>query len=373
MRVILDTNILCADYQLSGNAFHVLFEKIRQVGGALYFPKIVFEEVQNKYNEELKSWTAKINSSFEKLKRIVGPNAFLPISADRICELVTKYRGNLENKIITYGIVISDYPTTPHTSLIKRALERKKPFSESGTGYRDALIWETVIGISKGNTEEIIFITNNTKDFCDDAKKLHPDLLRDLAANNIDSRRFKIFITLSEFIDVYIKPTLEVLDNIRTAVSMGQYEGLNLQAELPGLSNKFGIGTEWDPREIGLPHEFSNPILVAVDNIKNIRVNSVRKLSAEELLIEIEAQGECSFDFFIDKHDAYVLGEDEDYSVWDGDWNEWVMFAGTLKMTLMNIEIIFNRLSEEVLSLKIPSLTTKLSDDSVREFRERST
>ena len=50
-------------------------------------------------------------------------------------------------------------------ALLVRDLQRRKPFDDSGKGFRDALVWETlkavVLASEAGDT--IIFVTNNTR------------------------------------------------------------------------------------------------------------------------------------------------------------------------------------------------------------------
>lgn len=57
---------------------------------------------------------------------------------------VTSFRERLEAQFDR----ILDYPDTQHEVLVSRAVTRIKPFDEEGEGYRDAMIWETVLELA---------------------------------------------------------------------------------------------------------------------------------------------------------------------------------------------------------------------------------
>jgi len=112
--------------------------------------------------------------------------------------------------------VAEDYPDIKHEIVVKRALQRKKPFKTDGsTGYRDYLVWQTCLEVARRYaSEEIHFITENTRDFADqnDREKLHPDLLADLIEMKIPESRFFYWSSLRNFIDKYAKQKLEIIE-----------------------------------------------------------------------------------------------------------------------------------------------------------------
>lgn len=84
---------------------------------------------------------------------------------------------------------------------MNRALLRKKPFKKDGgdAGFKDFLIWLTVIEIAKKYPKDTInFITANKKDFTNN-KNLHEDLIEDLQNLCIKNINNNVFQTLEEF------------------------------------------------------------------------------------------------------------------------------------------------------------------------------
>ena len=112
--------------------------------------------------------------------------------------------------------VSEDFPDIRHEIVVKRALQRKKPFKADGsTGYRDYLVWQTCLEVARRYAnEEIHFITENTRDFADqnDRDKLHPDLLADLTEMKIPESRFFYWNSLRNFIDKYAKQKLDIIE-----------------------------------------------------------------------------------------------------------------------------------------------------------------
>lgn len=112
--------------------------------------------------------------------------------------------------------VSEDFPDIRHGIVVKRALQRKKPFKADGsTGYRDYLVWQTCLEVARRYAnEEIHFITENTRDFADqnDRDKLHPDLLADLTEMKIPESRFFYWNSLRNFIDKYAKQKLDIIE-----------------------------------------------------------------------------------------------------------------------------------------------------------------
>lgn len=51
----------------------------------------------------------------------------------------------------------------------------KKPFKTSGDGYKDYLIFSSILNNNESESE-IHFATANHKDFCDNSGALHPEL-----------------------------------------------------------------------------------------------------------------------------------------------------------------------------------------------------
>lgn len=154
MKVVLDTNIIFSDFHLKGAKIKNLCESTKSIGGVVYIPELVIDESINKYKEQLQLGNSKIDKGISDLKRLIGKTVFEnPITDKYIIDEVDEYQKGFRKQIKNLGIKIIPYPTIKHQELVKRDLARKKPFQESGKGYRDALIWESVKSLCEKSPE----------------------------------------------------------------------------------------------------------------------------------------------------------------------------------------------------------------------------
>ena len=84
--------------------------------------------------------------------------------------------------------------------IAQRAIEREKPSGDKGQGFRDTLIWLTMLAYCKTcHEKQIIFISNNTDDFSSsDKQSLHESLAAECDFIGIKVNYFK---NLKEFIE----------------------------------------------------------------------------------------------------------------------------------------------------------------------------
>lgn len=92
--------------------------------------------------------------------------------------------GNLYRKYLhdRFGEVGTIVPTPPvsHDILVWKAANRRRPFNDSGGGYRDALLWEVVCFLAKEGP--LTLLSADRRAFTDDGGRLHEHLLLDLDA-----------------------------------------------------------------------------------------------------------------------------------------------------------------------------------------------
>ncbi len=204
MKVILDANILIADFTLSSSAFKLLFSNANARNFTLYIPQIVLDEVINKFKSRLEKSIRDINSEIIKLNRLAGVELGRNISSDFSIGAVEKYKCFLDEIIDLNNIQIISYPETSHKYLVEKAIQIKKPFNANEGGYRDCLIWENVKSMVPRKSDnltsvEIVFITANCTDFLTDERDFHPDLVSELKEEGLVTDFVFAFRSLNEF------------------------------------------------------------------------------------------------------------------------------------------------------------------------------
>lgn len=94
-----------------------------------------------------------------------------------------RYREDIEQLVSEADGKLLPIPEVPHARLIGRAVSRKRPFDANGDGYRDALVWESVLELLEVAGDRVILISNDSTAFSETRERpqLAADLLNELA------------------------------------------------------------------------------------------------------------------------------------------------------------------------------------------------
>lgn len=106
------------------------------------------------------------------------------------------------------------YPKVDLKEMTLRASARKKPFKESGAGFRDYLIWKSIIQLLKRTKSTVCFVSANTKDFFDQNRP-HPDFISDLETLGINRDRLVFKRNIGEVNREFIIPRLKPFTNLK--------------------------------------------------------------------------------------------------------------------------------------------------------------
>jgi len=200
MYVFLDTNIYFNNWFLKSPPFAKLIKYCNDTDATLLLPEVVIEEVQAKYVEERD----------KLLKRVEADR--------RLCENFgyssAAYTSNLLASGYNFAEVVADkfnsikrlpYDNVPHRLLVNKAIQAKRPFTDTEKGYRDTLIWHTLIDFLQSSWAEssVAFITENVTDFYygkESPLTFHADLLADLQEASVQNQ-FQLFRSIRGLVD----------------------------------------------------------------------------------------------------------------------------------------------------------------------------
>lgn len=144
MLASLDTNVLLSNIRAlrPSNDLKLVLAEAKRGTFELIVSSLVVEETINKRQEAAR----------ESLRRLRRAHADLASAGAKIdafnvdLELVEqRIRESVLALFSQPGCRIQPLPTVAHESLVQRALDRRKPFAINGVGYRDALLWESVL------------------------------------------------------------------------------------------------------------------------------------------------------------------------------------------------------------------------------------
>lgn len=346
MLVILDTNVIVGDFRLTAASSRLLIENLKQAGHELAVPELVVQEAVNKFREQLtddaKSMVKLTHSVSQKLGQRITP-CLHPIY---IAKHVTEYDQFLRNKLREHGASTPPLPDVSHQEVIRRALDRRKPFSADGRqGYRDTLIWETIRGLVKEIDGKIAFISLNKHDFAGDNGELHKELKADLAADgppedygslflrelqavnlvddDLPEDKVRLFLRVDQFLDKCVIPNLPLAEQAIAKLTQFAPKGCSLPEVIAEALSEPLYGTEISAECLGKLSEIENPSIYSVGNVSELEFSHKTELSKSEAVLKMTATVDCEFMGFLFKSDYWLLYEEDAPSVLDADWNKY--------------------------------------------------
>ena len=145
MRLVLDTNILVADFRLQSVPFRILRESARRAGVCLCIPQLVRDEALGKFSGRFTELEREFSKVANGLERVSGWKVDNPVLG-RLDAACTEYETRLNALVAETAGAVLPYPDVLHTDVVRRIIEKKKPFEHSERGYRDFLLWSVVLG-----------------------------------------------------------------------------------------------------------------------------------------------------------------------------------------------------------------------------------
>lgn len=201
MKIFIDTNIFFNNWLLKGTHFQLLSKYVRDTNSELIISEVVIEETENKYKVELEKIKKEINDLLGKIRQLTESSFTIDIAN------VSTDTYNFSSLLRNYfpNFIEIPYENLDNKKLVHKAIHSKKPFKGTEKGYRDAVIWHSLIKYISDNslTDEIILITNNHTDFLNIKEKnteLHEDLQADIIELGLNNN-FKFYTSLKSFIE----------------------------------------------------------------------------------------------------------------------------------------------------------------------------
>lgn len=327
MIFVFDTTVFVADFWMRGIQFTVFWEGLPRLDAAVRVPHVVVDETINKFAETVTERWNEARRALSKAERLLGQAVGGVCSEGERDALINGFAESFRETLDDRGIVIVDYPEIGHRDLAKKALSRRKPFNKRGAGYRDALIWESVLQLAEAGDDHVVFVTGNTDDFADgDNARLHADLLAELAAGGIDADRVPLLTSLQAVNEKFIKPKLAHLDALADALDDGSHPKFDvtdwLFDNLASALNPFDVELNLVAHD--LPPDCGSVMVSAVKDIVQSEVEDLRELPSGRFLAVVSTVaklgttvGLSSDDYWRHSEAQELLGNGDHHGVWD--------------------------------------------------------
>lgn len=335
IKILLDTNTVHDNWLAVGEAFTLLGELASRGKCEIFISEISVLEHVRHYKKRAPLIEQDLKSKLSicaDLFTTKPPLKFSPTLCDSAA-----FEKLFRERLKELGVTTIPIPKAAHADLVARDLAEKKPFTSTGKGYRDALIWLGFVGVIDETTTKAIAVTSNQNDFCgEDKAKLHPDLKADLDEKypQVEDQRFAAPQKLA---DELIKPLLAALaeDDAKTRKEQQKAQRLLKKIQenkyrhfkiddvvLEGLENfesqeaegEFYAGSE----------ALEEPLWVTlVEDPTDIEATSLYRLKGGNFLCEGTAEVTATVEGFLDKAEAIIQSENSHVYISTPNHNEW--------------------------------------------------
>ena len=177
-KVYLDSNQVFNEKPL-GEVFNLAVLNLRQFLDDhglsdidICLPEIVIRERLQQKLEDIQAEIESVNKALSALRALGHQNKdVVPLSSYR-----ETLEGNVKEHLIKYNIKRIPIPLIDKNELVERALNKMRPFNDNGAGFKDTLIYFSIVEDALGLTpsDRYIFSTNDGKEFnaavCDEFK-----------------------------------------------------------------------------------------------------------------------------------------------------------------------------------------------------------
>ncbi len=204
MHVLLDTNIYLADISLKKPEFEALRNYLSTARSRLLMPHIVEAEIEKNIDSRSQAEISKLSDSFSLSLGLV---ASIPTKE----QLANSMKNQLRTALRRNHLTKIGYGDLTLEQITERSLLETPPFKTNGRGFRDALIWYSLLQYLGANpSEEVAFISNNSQDF--GFGELKAELLHELDSLGFQAR-VKYYKSLNDFLSKHSEPIAFITDS----------------------------------------------------------------------------------------------------------------------------------------------------------------
>lgn len=301
MNIIIDTNILRADFLFQSEEYKLFSEFIKRSKSNLVLLRVVFEESCYLYKKEIEMKKKNFQKALSDILYFGNDNSRYSITHS-LGNINPNYERHLYD-IFLYHWEIIGYEEVDISELIRRSIHRVRPFSNKGEGFRDATIWLSIINfLKKEKNNTSVFISNDKKAFSDgDNQGLHATLKNDLANNQLEL----IFCnSIEEFLNKY---TAEIFFfTKRWVIDHIDWNKINKQVQEAVETIHCGYFFTLYERVINKPWDYYY-------EVRNVEINKewldyhIYKKEGDKYEIEIHFSGLTSIDYFLENDEVQTI------------------------------------------------------------------
>ena len=352
MIIYIDTSIIIRENFFRSAVAIACLHAAKLLNISVYIPQVVVDEAKYNIKKQLTSAEKKL----DECNKLIGENS-LTVDWDVKSENLLK---EFDKILSENDVILLPYPNTEHEVIVDRIYSNKRPFQGKETGYKDYLIWLSILKHLQQDSKpkKPIFLVNNPRDFLNDEKSgLHEDLENDIL---VPGKEIEILSNMKDLFETKIQEMLPELPietyNQIDVASINDNLVLEIEQQLPGRVF-FGIK--------GLA--FSNE--VTVDSVQKVELSTERVSSPdrEELFflklgnIELELVGCIEKSTYWTQMEVY----ENLLNVVDYDWNDQMMLVSQVIVTPVSVAFFYKISENKIIYLDI-TLVDEVDTDNFK-------
>lgn len=287
MIFVLDTTELRDQKRLEGGAFRLFLLARGRTNHRVCVPQVVLDEYFRAVRELMQSVAENVERDAGLLRRYWGK---LDVTIPNVDEQYDGWRKYIEDRLRAARVEILPHPEVPHADVVARDIARRRPFNAKGQGYRDTLIWESILQLARASRERIVFITSNATDFVDD-DVIHADLRDDLRRHELGDI-VEVAVGLRAALDRYLQREMPAPDvQLATALQRASTDGIDLRHfllhQLKDVAPMIAM-----PQLFEVEHKRVQ--ISTVTSVKAASVKEARRYPTGEVYVELQATIEAT-------------------------------------------------------------------------------
>jgi hypothetical protein len=215
--IVPDSNTLFADLTLTRSVAQKFANWCRILDARVNVPSVVRDEIVGHYRREVQE-KAKAGLALQEKLETFGvrlPESWGTTLSEVCGDAVATFEQRTTEKMRTLGWEIAPYPAVLHETLVHDAVERRRPFAENGAGYRDALIWHSVLEIAGASQSRVLLVSKDGDFRAPDGFKLHSDLVADMRKLKVAEDSVCLVNGLAALYTDHVEPAEKALAELR--------------------------------------------------------------------------------------------------------------------------------------------------------------
>ncbi len=302
MNIFIDTNILYQDYFFEKKSNKELMEQCKEGLVNLYMSEIVRLELRRQFQNELHEKNTQIQRIIKSAKRLRVESNINLIDIGSSLKKFDDFYVELQN-IENFNVL--NYKNEYLPDIVNRAINRIKPFSDTKSELKDALIWKTYSEyVENKEVQECIFLTDNKSDFCNkrNISQVHSDLVSDTDKFEVMPNSFEFIKKYGKYIKVIKSKTIackfkkhienEKIDDVRIAEIIAEEFYDDVENSIFSEFDSINPSELFSPDYLfGIEYSIFDCTILNCENIEYSIIN-------DKVLVSGIINGSCGIDIF---------------------------------------------------------------------------